>query len=85
MLSHMHRDMRYLLARDMCIPHVMFSLCLFTRRWHIACREVIETWLEKSTTSPLTGLELPHRTLMENTAVKNAIAATMKQRLANKR
>ena len=67
-----------------CVSTVMFTVPVhFTG--HMACREVIETWLEKSTTSPLTGLELPHRTLMENTAVKNAIAATMKQRLANKR
>lgn len=39
------------------------------------CREVIEQWLEKNVTSPLTGLQLRHGTLLENTAVKNAIAA----------
>ncbi len=84
MLTHMHRDMRKLLAQGMCISTVICDVPI-SPTFDLACREVIETWLEKSTTSPLTGLELPHRTLMEKTAVKNAIAATMKQRLANKR
>lgn len=46
---------------------------------------VIEEWLEDHNTSPLTGLPLRHTMLLENTAVKQAIAATKAQRAAQRR
>jgi hypothetical protein len=77
--KRLRRSLRSAVQKEFLCPIAMTTFCdpVIAADGHSYERSAIEAWLQQHNTSPLTNLQLPHKHLVPNRAIKSAIASIM--------
>ena len=77
--ERLRRSLRSAVQKEFLCPITMTTFCdpVIAADGHSYERSAIEAWLQHHNTSPLTNLQLPHKHLVPNRAIKSAIASIM--------